>query len=59
MRTVGGREHLTLCRREAGVEKAGDHAAVELVGEDEQILNDAVRNAGEERQGAALFRAQV
>ena len=58
-RVVCTRYHLAFCRREAVVNEAGEQGAIELVGEDEQVLDDATRNAGEERQGTALFRAEV
>src|SRR6266849_5673510 len=47
------------CCCKPGADEAGDHVAIEPMGEHEQILGDAVRNAGEQRQRLALFRAEV
>ncbi len=36
------------CCCKPGVDEAGDHVAVEPMGEHKQVLGDAVRNAGEQ-----------
>jgi hypothetical protein len=48
------RDDLSLHRCEAFVDKACDHAAIESMGKDKQVLCDAVRNAREQRQCLAL-----
>jgi hypothetical protein len=39
---------LVPCSREAGADEAGDHVAIEPMGDHKQFLNGAVRTAGEQ-----------
>src|SRR6266853_1982423 len=58
-RTVGRRHCLALRRCKAFVDEAGDHVAVEFIGEHKQVLYDAVRSAGKQRECTALFPAEA
>jgi hypothetical protein len=46
-RAARTRDDLSLRRCEAFMDEAGDHGAIESVGNDEQVLCDTVRNARE------------
>ena len=40
------------------MDEGGNHVAIEPMGEHKQVLGDAVRNAGEQREREALFRSE-
>jgi hypothetical protein len=53
-RSARTRQDLSLNRCEAFADEACDHGAIESMGQDEQVLCDAIWNAREQRQSMAL-----